>query len=232
MKNNIKYGSLLFVALSLIILSVLALSGLQEINKFTNNPSRDNVKNINNTLQDSPQMENNDEPLYCEARGLLAALNDEQLNNYSDIIMIGTVKEILPSKWNSADGKRPGNIKKFSIHNFIYTDVVVNVDRYLKNQLPSEVITVRLDGGTVGKDTFIMSGEANLKLGEKVLLYLQKDTNPDIKDIGPEHYRVTGGLQGKFTLDDNGKAIRPDKSTTLDKLLSTTKNESNSSSGS
>lgn len=218
MKNNVKFGLFLVAIFSLIALSTLTLSDSQN-NKLTNILTQDKIKPANN-----------DKSLYCEASGLLAALDDEQLSNSSDIIVIGKVKEILPSKWNSIDGKRPDNIHKFSIHNFIYADVVVSVDNYVKNASPSKEVTVRLDGGTVGNDTYIMSGEANLKLGEKVLLYLHKDTNPDIKDIGPEHYRVTGGLQGKFTLTEDGKAIRLDKKTTLNEQLTTIKNESNSSS--
>ena len=38
-----------------------------------------------------------------------------------------------------------------------------------------------------------------------------KDDNPGTKDIDPDHFRVTGFIQGKYTLTDDGKATRPGK---------------------
>jgi len=212
MKNNTKYIIVLVGALSLIALSALALSGSQDSNKLANTPS-----------QDSTKLVNNDKPLYCEASASLVALDDEELSNNSDTIIIGTVKEILPSKWSTTDGKKPVNTDRFSPSCFIYTDIIISVDEYIKNSSSSKDVTVRVWGGTVGDDTFKVSEEPRLKIGEKVLLYLTKDTGPSTKDIGPEHYRVTGALQGKFTLTDDGKAIRSDKTVSQEELLSTIK---------
>ncbi len=52
------------------------------------------------------------------------------------------------------------------------------------------------------------------------MLYLSKDTSPGTKDLGHDHFVVTGLFQSKFTLTDDGKAIRPDENITLDDLLS------------
>lgn len=189
------------------------------------------IKNSNKVEQSNyPEATSVDEPsnigveesITGSMSASLAALNHTELNDLSDTIVIGTVKEILPSKWNTADGKRPANTDEaFSPSCLIYTDVVISIDEYLKNPLPSKKVTVRLWGGTVGNDTLTVEDEPTFETGEKVLLYLMKDSSPSTKDIDPEHFRVTGLLQGKYTLNDDGKATRPDENTTLDDLLST-----------
>lgn len=193
-KNIIVLGG----AVSLILLSALALSG-----------SQDDIKQVNNDM-----------PLYSESSASLVSLNSEELSNNSYTILIGTVKEIKPSKWNSVDGKKPNGIDSFSLEHLIYTDIIISVDKYLKNPLPSKEVTVRVDGGTVGNDTYEAMYEPSFKANEKVLLYLVEDVTNRTKDISPEHFKVTGYMQGKFTLTDNGKAIRPGENFSQNELLS------------
>jgi hypothetical protein len=211
MNKNTKYGILLVGAVSLIMFSAIALSGSQDNIKPVNNPSQDNTKLVNND-QDT-----------CLVSASVIGLNHDELSNRSDTIVMGTVKERLPSKWNSIDGKKPGATTKFSPYNLIYTDIIISVDKYLKNPLSSKEVRVRVAGGTVGNDTLTMQDEPSFKTGEKVLLYLMKDDSPGTKDIGPDHFVVTGLLQGKFTLTDDGKAVRPDETVSQDELLSTIK---------
>ncbi|WP_269850692.1 hypothetical protein [Methanosarcina horonobensis] len=137
------------------------------------------------------------------------------------MIVIGTVKEILPSKWTSVDGKRPNGIDSFSLENSIYTDITISVDKYLKNPSSSKEVTVRLDGGTVGNDTLETDYEPTFKPGEKVLLFLTEDVVISTGNIEPKHLRVTGCMLGKFTLTDDGKAVRPDETVSQNELLST-----------
>ena len=87
MRNITKYGIFLVGIISLLTLNVSALS----------NPSNDSIK-----------LENNSD----EITGFGMDVNfihytHEELSNYSDTIVIGTVKEILPPKWNTVDGKQP-----------------------------------------------------------------------------------------------------------------------------
>ncbi|WP_245860368.1 hypothetical protein [Methanosarcina spelaei] len=215
MNKNIKYMIVFFGAVSLIILSSLALSGSHDVIKNTNSPSQDNTK-----------LSNNDMPLYSKSSASLPLLDNEELSNRSEMIIIGTVKETLPSKWTSADGKRPKGIDSFSLENSIYTDITINVDKYLKNPSSSKEVTVRLDGGTVGNDTLEADYEPTFKPGEKVLLFLTDDVVAGTSKIGPKHFRATGCMLGKFTLTDDGKAVRRDKTVNQDELLSAIKNKS------
>lgn len=212
MNKNIKYMIVFFGAVSLIMLSALALSGSQDVIKNTNSPSQDNTK-----------LANNDMPLYSESSASLPLLDNKELSNRSEMIIVGTVKEILPSKWTSVDGKRPNGIDSFSLENSIYTDITINVDKYLKNPSSSKEVTVRLDGGTVGNDTLEANYEPMFKPGEKVLLFLTEDVVTSTSNIEPKHLRVTGCMLGKFTLTDDGKAVRRDKTVSQDELLSTIK---------
>lgn len=210
--KTIKYMIVFVGAVSLIILSTLTLSG-----------SQDGIKQENSLSQDNTKLSNNDMPLYSKSSASLPLLDTKELSNLSEMIIIGTVKEITPSKWNSIDGKRPCGIDSFSLENLIYTDITISVDKYLKNPSSSKEVTVRVDGGTVGNDTLEIDCEPTFKSGEKILLFLTKDVTNRTKDIGPEHFKVTGCMQGKFALTNDGKAVRPDKTVSQEELLSTIK---------
>ncbi|KKG14681.1 hypothetical protein EO98_17400 [Methanosarcina sp. 2.H.T.1A.6] len=203
MRNIIKYGIFLVGALSLLTLNALALS----------NPSNDNT-----------ELENNSN----EAIGIDICIDfipytHEELRDKSDTIVIGTVKEILPPRWNTIDGKKPKKLLKKLEYpdDIIYTDIVISIDEYLKNPLSSRELIVRVTGGTVGDFSMTTDADPSFNAGEKVLLYLRKDTNPNTKDIGHEHFIVTDFYRGKYTLTGDGKAITHDETVTLDKLLST-----------
>lgn len=202
-------GSFFSGAFSLIILSALVFSG-----------SLDNINLVNNPSSDNAKLVINDKPLYGDFCATLEPLNDTELSNNSDMVVIGTVKEILPSKWNSADGKRPNNTDSFNLESLIYTDITINVDKFFKSSSSSREVTVRVYGGTVGNDTLVVDFEPTFQPGEKVLLYLMKDATKGTSNIGPEHFKVTGLMQGKFTLTDDGKAVRFDKTIGQDELLS------------
>jgi hypothetical protein len=138
----------------------------------------------------------------------IEALNYEYLTENSDVILIGTVKEILPSKWNSVDGKRPhDSVDEFEWYDMIYTDIVITADEYLKNPLPDDEVIVRVFTGTVGNDVSTDDYGASFQPDEKVFLYLIEDEWEYTKDLGPDHYFTLGSIQGKLTLTDDGNAV-------------------------
>ena len=162
----------------------------------TETPISDN-QHADNPSQDSAKLANNADQLITISAAIVTYTHDD-LNKYSDTIITGTVKEKLPSKWNTIDGKQPNKaVTELSYHDLIYTDTVISVDKYLKNPLSSKEVIVRSIGGTLGNLVMTSDDEPSLEPGEKVLIYLSKDTNPDIKNIGSEHFIVTGFFQGK-----------------------------------
>ncbi|MFA4958147.1 MAG: hypothetical protein WC556_14355 [Candidatus Methanoperedens sp.] len=146
-------------------------------------------------------------------------LNASYLAKGSDTIAMGKVKEVLPSKWNTPDGKRPIEIK----NDIIYTDVIIEVEQYLKNPQASKDITVRTLGGTVGIDSMVAEDEPKFEPNEKVILFLTNEDTITGK-IGEPHLKVQGGMHGKFTITADQQAVRPDlpqeyKSMPLEELL-------------
>ncbi|WMW21922.1 hypothetical protein RE476_11180 [Methanolobus mangrovi] len=142
------------------------------------------------------------ESLSMDISGEMEALTFEDLTSRSDVVLIGKVKEILPARWNTPDGERPDKPVEeldIGIDDMIYTDIVIQVEQYLKNSSGTGEFTVRVEGGTVGNDSIWVEDNPSFEPGEKVLLYLRGDISP---------FSVTGGFQGKFTITEDGSAIR------------------------
>lgn len=142
--------------------------------------------------------------------GLLEYLNFTQLSERSELIVTGTVEEVLPAKWNTPDGRRRGDtIYDIAENDTMYTDIIIKVDQYLKGSLDDQDIRVRTLGGEDDIVAIVFEDEPFFKENERVLLYLRNNTYPAFTDIGPEHYVITGVMLGKFTLTDDGMAVRP-----------------------
>ncbi|KCZ72898.1 Protein of unknown function (DUF1608) [Candidatus Methanoperedens nitroreducens] len=105
--------------------------------------------------------------------------------NHSDRIIIGTVKEV-----------RPG---------YDYTDVVIDVDEWLKGSLPDNEITIRTEQGT----NVFTAGAANFSVGERALLMLSDE------NIEKGRFRMLNMQLGKHPVSDRDEVI-----IVIDKLLS------------
>ncbi len=146
-------------------------------------------------------------------------LNNSLLASGSDSIVIGKVIKVLPDRWNTIDGKKPEltNKKPTSKEEFeksekektIYVDVIIKVDKKIKNESTPAEIVVRTRGGNVGDDFMFVEDEAKFEVGEKVLLFLTKE-DPFTDNSAGTHYRVTGWKFGKFTITSDNQALRPD----------------------
>lgn len=146
-------------------------------------------------------------------------LNNSFIANHSDTVVTGHVIKILPSSWNTADGKKPVSTDKKASskeeseairnENIIYTDALIKVDEKIKNSSIPSVIIVRTLGGQVGEDKMIEQDDAKFELGENVFLFLTKD-DPFTDNSAGTHYRVTGWKFGKFSVTKDNQAIRPD----------------------
>lgn len=156
-------------------------------------------------------------PRNIELIGLLASMSPEDLSIKSDVILTGTVKEIRPGKWNIPGGWDNTTVR--GSEKAMYTDVVINVDQYLKNSLSFDEVIVRVRGGTVGNTIMSADFEPDFTHNETVLLFLREDPFRLTKEIPPEHFTITGYIQGKFTLTEEGNAVGWKKTVLLDELL-------------
>ncbi len=144
-------------------------------------------------------------------------LNNSHLADRSDTIIMGHVIEILPSKWNTPDGRKPvsdGKIpaSKEEFYNNqkekrIYTDVIIKVDRILKNKSTPSTVTIRTMGGEVGEDGMLVEDEAKFEAGENVLLFLTKE-DTDTDNSAGTHYKVYDMKYGKFSITQDHQAVR------------------------
>ncbi len=110
----------------------------------------------------------------------LVPLSIEEMTEEADVILIGTVEEVLHNEAS------PYTIPK------MHRQVTVSVERYLKNKLETKTVTV-VD----------LEMEALLapeyQESERVLLFLRDD--PTFLDENPlGYYQVVGLSQGKFTI--------------------------------
>jgi hypothetical protein len=115
----------------------------------------------------------------------IGLLSIEEMTEAADVILIGTVEEVLHS------AASPYTVPK------MHRQVTVSVERYLKNKLETKTVTVIILGATVGNSSIWMSDQPNFKKSERVLLFLQDDLW--FLDENPQgYYQVVGLVQGKF----------------------------------
>ncbi|MDV0447847.1 hypothetical protein MsAg5_17640 [Methanosarcinaceae archaeon Ag5] len=138
-----------------------------------------------------------------------AELSVAECKNMADIIIVGTVEEVYPSRWNTVDGHEPENVS--ILNGYIVTETLIHVDYYLKDNpelfkkydMSREDILIATYGGDVGD--WHMTGDScyNFVSGEQVLLFLQMneteqmtplDEASHFEPIGPSlTYRIVGG---------------------------------------
>ncbi|WNY22965.1 hypothetical protein MmiHf6_02590 [Methanimicrococcus hongohii] len=137
-----------------------------------------------------------------------AVYSEEELISNSDLVFYGTIKEVRPSKWSTKSGQTPlrlyfampgiagfGDEENYyeyklvslnGVNDFIYTDVIFEVDSLIKG-VNSEEIVISVKGGQVGK--FVMPGTyANpwdFKAGDAYLVYSHcRDNRNEIMEPG------------------------------------------------
>jgi len=121
-------------------------------------------------------------------------LSIEEITETADVILIGTVEEVLHF------AASPYTIPH------MHRQVTVSVERYLKNKLETKTVTVIILGATVGNSSIWVSDQPNFKKSERVLLFLQDDLW--FLDDNPQgYYQVVNLVQGKFTVgSDSAKS--------------------------
>ena len=106
------------------------------------------------------------------------------LSKEAEVIAVGRVTA-LKSEWE--DGKKR-----------IVTRVTVVVDEYLKKGTESsQTVTIKTLGGEVGEVGELYTHVPTFRQSENVIVFLKKDSRGD--------YRVSGGTQGKYSLERDAK---------------------------
>lgn len=120
----------------------------------------------------------------------------------SDAIVIGKVVDILPAKQTQDANNSDKPI--------IYTDVVIEITRYLFGGVQSSHLALRVKGGRIGTTVFIDTNAPVLNLGDEVVLLLMspsEDLTPPEGIRTENYYKVVAGMLGMGEYE-NGSMIR------------------------
>jgi hypothetical protein len=147
-----------------------------------------------NDISSKPTVHQGDK--ITNSSGLSIHITLDDLIRNTDTAIIGKVIQLLPAKEQETSfGKR-----------LIYTDVVIQPERYLYGKSQAEKIAVRVDGGRIGTHVFVAEDEAEFTLGEGCFVFLKY---PEATHVNPEgftnenYYFVWGGNKGKFYINDS-----------------------------
>jgi hypothetical protein len=117
--------------------------------------------------------------VYCgRANAMLLKMGKDELAVKADRIVVGKVTAI-EARLSEGEG-------------LIYSSVKIAVEDNIKGAGAEGTISVRVAGGTVGGEGMETESAPKFKVGEKVVLFLEK--GPD------EEWLVIGGFQGKYTV--------------------------------
>ncbi len=124
-----------------------------------------------------------------KSQAVMFGLSTEDLTTTSDIVIVGEVKDIV-SFWNEDSTK-------------IISKAKVIVDEVVRGNHFTEVF-VEYEGGEVGGIGMRISDVTPLTIGEQVVLFLK------VKKIenGVKIFKIVGDAQGKYTIREDGIAIK------------------------
>jgi len=149
----------------------------------------------------------NREPIIITSYAPLEKMSIDDLIARSELVVIGRVDTVYPSRWNTSDGNLPDNVtvETISSDTIIFTDISFHISEILKGKTEQSQIRVRTFGGEVKQDRLIVSGEPSLIPGQTYLLFLFPNTGLT-SEIEPGHFLVTGAIQGAYQISGD-KAI-------------------------
>ncbi len=123
--------------------------------------------------------------------------SEEEMILDSDLIVEGTVSDILPSKWSNKNFERGEDIR-----NILQTDIVIDVDNVLYGDISGDNVKVRINKGEDANTIVHSEGYPDFFENENVLLFLSRDDSDVATD--EDYYVLTGMKQGKYSISEYG----------------------------
>lgn len=126
-------------------------------------------------------------------------LSLEDLAAQADLIVLGTVERVLPSRFHNPSN--PGSLE---------TDSLIAVQRVLSGEDRSTNgrLLISQIGGKAGEFTAIVPQDTLLREGQQYFLFLDRETRDDMPNsTGAPRYVITGVWMGKVPVDtESGRA--------------------------
>jgi hypothetical protein len=126
-------------------------------------------------------------------------MNDGKLIRNSDLIVRGTVKEMLPAYETTEsmyyNALRYGVLSR----NAVYHNVVIEVEEVYKGPTDIETLTMKRVGGITETRAFLDTGTFDYRIGDEIVVYLK-----EIEDDGNEKiYTYTYPNRGELFVYEN-----------------------------
>jgi hypothetical protein len=125
-------------------------------------------------------------------------------------IVVATVRDILPARWATADGRRPDN-PHGARSMLIFTPVRVEVDRVATGAYSLPDLYFAAPGGRIGQDCAAYSGSGawpTFRFGERFLYFVSEDAGLAVSPVpGDSRYRYYSA--------DYSYAVTPDGTLTI-----------------
>lgn len=137
--------------------------------------------------------------------------------DFSTVIVLGKVMQVLPARWTTPTGARPANPHAPGPPYYtIYRPVVVEVEQYLKGERPETSLSIVANGGRIGQDSVDSCGDTlfDFHEGEQVVLLLYESPQAPSMN-GTQTLRVVE----HYTITDDGYATRSFERAPLESLL-------------
>ena len=161
------------------------------------------------------------DPFTVSLNGALPSITIDEMIYRSELILIGEVETILPSKWNSSKDINtryltPKDVGELGVG--MYTDTIITPISFLKGDLPEDfILRVRSFGGTIEHVTFENLMSPSFQEGQKYLLFLYKDTGTtQIIDPG-DYIPINAGFGVYEIIGDTVVSLGDERS--LDELV-------------
>lgn len=131
----------------------------------------------------------------------------------AELIVIGRVQEVLPSRWDSVDGKGPEIVTSKIILEedlSIFTDTLIVLEQILKGSFDQSVLRVRSYSGQIDQVQWIDKSQASYQDGKAYLLFLKMNTGPTA-NIDPGAYMSINGISAIYAISENSVTSIDDK---------------------
>lgn len=143
------------------------------------------------------------EPLVITEYGSHRQLSIDEKIAEAEVIVIGDVKTVLPSRWDSINGKRPEVITSKSIFEddlSIFTDTLFLIQDVLKGDIKEkDVLRVRSFSGEIDDVKWEDRSQPSFKDKQIFLLFLKQNKGPT-SNIDPGAYMSINGISAVYSV--------------------------------
>ncbi len=137
----------------------------------------------------------------------------EELCDSSILIVEAHVQSILAPRQNLRypSGVQLRQERSRPIFLYLETDAILVVDRVLKGPESIRQVVISQKGGVVGRYTELPNQYDLIQQGERYILFLTDETEPDLPDVtGIPRFALAGAWTGLFRINESGGGLSPD----------------------